>query len=465
MTQPIDIRQLLERAVFIWGQARVAQEMGVERETVNRWLNHGGIAHLARNKAYLKSLEQLVPAKPRRKSKFQFIDLFAGIGGIRRAFESIGGECVFTSEWDQQARRTYLANHYCPHPINSDIRDIKEVRQLKFTLGLIYHDLMEEEVRQYIDDQIPDHHVLLAGFPCQPFSIAGVTKKNALGRAHGFDCRIQGTLFFEICKILKAKRPACFMLENVKNLKSHNKGDTYQTILKELRALGYAVPEPRILNAQDYVPQHRERIVIVGFREDLEIHDLFDFDKVKPKRNAIVNKLGDILESNNEVDDKYTLTPKLWDYLFTYKQKHRSKGNGFGYDIFTPDATNTRTLSARYYKDGSEILIARSKAHAKRCEAGEDRPRRLTPRECARLMGFDGPCEANFRIPVSDTQAYKQFGNSVVVPVFEAVARQMRPAILLAAEKEQERFRYRKGEPIQQDLVMEQSAKFSIAAG
>jgi DNA (cytosine-5)-methyltransferase 1 len=421
-------QKLLIEAVDVWGQAAVAEALDVERETVNRWLKKKAIDPFNSNYlAYHSKLQSLFPQKPRRKQKFQFVDLFAGIGGLRRAFETVGGQCVFTSEWDEHAQRTYKANHYCDHPINGDIREITE-------------GAPEASLLDYIDKNIPNHHVLLAGFPCQPFSIAGVSKKNALGRVHGFDCKTQGTLFFDICKIIKAKRPACFMLENVKNLKSHNKGDTYRTIIAELKSLGYIIPEPRVIDAADYLPQHRERIVIVGFRDDLNTSQLFDFSKVIPKRNHQLEPLKALLDSDNEVDDKYTLTTGLWDYLRDYKKKHRLKGNGFGYDLFTPDATYTRTLSARYYKDGSEILIAKSNAHVTRCEKGEERPRRLTPKECARLMGFDKPMESTFKIPVSDTQAYRQFGNSVVVPVFEAVARQMSRAILHSVELEKSRF-------------------------
>jgi len=346
------------------------------------------------------------------------------------------------AEWNEQAQRTYRANFDCQHPINGDIRSVTE--------GASPNKLMD-----HIDAEVPNHHVLLAGFPCQPFSIAGVSKKNALGRAHGFDCKIQGTLFFDICKVIKAKRPACFMLENVKNLKSHNKGDTYKTIISELEKLGYDVPEPRVIDARAFSVQHRERIVIVGFRRDLEIADQFHFSRVKPPRKNIPTALVQILQSDNEVDPKYTLTPKLWEYLRGYKEKHRSKGNGFGYDIFTPDSSYTRTLSARYYKDGSEILLARDKAHSRRCKKGNDRPRRLTPRECARLMGFDELDKESFRIPVSDTQAYKQFGNSVVVPVFAAVARQMRKAIEAAVEMERPRFEKASEETLQQQLTLE----------
>ena len=437
MPQSTNIQQLLHKAVFIWGQTEVAKSMGVERETVNRWLKKKGIDELnSKYKHYTKSLQSILPPKPRgyNNRKFAFIDLFAGIGGLRRSFENIGGRCVFTSEWDEYAQRTYMANFYDEHELNGDIKEITEGGKITEETGTPKEELSENEIDQYIDTHIPDHHVLLAGFPCQPFSIAGVSKKNALGRAHGFDCKIQGTLFFDICKILKVKRPACFLLENVKNLKSHNKGDTFNSIIEALDAAGYNVPKPRVINAKDYLPQNRERIVIVGFRKDLPIGNGFNLQKVKPKTTEIVNRLGDLLEESP--DQKYTLTPKLWDYLKAYKAKHRGNGNGFGYDLFTPDSAYTRTLSARYYKDGSEILLAKNKGHATQCENGESIPRKLMPKECARLMGFDKPGEENFRIPVSDTRAYKQFGNSVVVPVFEATARVMKKHILEAARLE-----------------------------
>jgi DNA-cytosine methyltransferase len=300
----------------------------------------------------------------------------------------------------------------------------------------------EHPVELNIQRLIPDHDVLLAGFSCQPFSIAGVSKKNALGRAHGFECKTQGTLFFDVAKILEVKRPAAFMLENVKNLKSHDKGRTFKVITETLDELGYWVADvdvtgsadPKIIDGQHFVPQHRERIILVGFRRDLGIHEGFtlrDVEKLFPKKKL---KLGDILEKS--VDEKYILTPKLWEYLFNYAIKHKAKGNGFGYGLVGEESV-TRTLSARYYKDGSEILINRGFDPSKDFydpQNLQNRPRRLTPRECARLMGYDKPDGAEFRIPVSDTQAYKQFGNSVVVPVFTAVAQLMKPRIRAAVK-------------------------------
>ncbi|HDY98655.1 MAG TPA: DNA (cytosine-5-)-methyltransferase [Pseudomonas sabulinigri] len=413
----IDDQQLIEKVVHIWGNQVVAEVLEVDRGTITRWVKSGLLHNLRKFEREALILRLLPP--PRLETQhaglehFRFIDLFAGIGGIRRSFEDVGGRCVFTSEWNDQAVRTYKANHFddVDHVFNSDIRQITEAE------GVSDRDLID-----HIADQIPDHEVLLAGFPCQPFSIAGVSKKNSLGRAHGFDCKMQGTLFFDICKVLQAKRPAAFILENVKNLKSHNKGDTYRTILQALNDAGYDVPDPGVVDAAKYLPQHRERIVIVGFRRDLGIADGFSLQELeKPDHRPV---LGEILDP--AVPDKYTLTDKLWLYLQNYAKKHQAAGNGFGFGLVTPEQTNaTRTLSARYYKDGSEILLS---------QGSQKNPRRLTPRECARLMGFDAPGEASFKIPVSDTQAYKQFGNSVAVPVFEAVAKLMAPRIMAGFE-------------------------------
>lgn len=328
---------------------------------------------------------------------FTFVDLFAGIGGLRGPFEKIGGQCVFTCEWDDHSRISYSKNFAVTHEYGRDIRDYSKA-----------------------PTSVPDHDVLLAGFPCQPFSIAGVSKKNALGRPHGFLCDTQGTLFFDLAQIIQAKRPAAFVLENVKNLENHNQGDTFRTIMNVLqKELKYNV-QKRVISSDPWVPQKRERIIIVGFREETS----FDFEKLTvPKKRPT---LGDILEPHDEVDPKYTLTPKLWEYLQAYKKKHTAKGNGFGFSLFGPNDV-ARTLSARYYKDGSEILIA---------QPGK-RPRRLTPRECARLMGFDSPRGRSWKIEVSDTQAYRQFGNAVVVPVIHAVAKLMKPHIVSAVKEEE----------------------------
>jgi DNA (cytosine-5)-methyltransferase 1 len=329
---------------------------------------------------------------PGYRASFTFIDLFAGIGGLRLGFESAGGECVFTSEWDKYAQQTYRANFPGDgHEIAGDIRAIRA-------------------------GDIPEHDMLLAGFPCQPFSIAGVSKKNALNRPHGFACDTQGTLFFEVQRIIKDKRPKAFLLENVKNLVNHDKGNTYRTIMNVLKnELGYFVSD-RVINARSWVPQHRERILIAGFREECGF-SLANLEIPDPAKGP---KLGAVLDKS--VPEKYTLTSHLWNYLQRYAEKHQAKGNGFGFGLVGPDDI-ARTLSARYFKDGSEILV-RQRAN---------NPRRLTPRECARLMGFDGPGESAFKIPVSDTQAYKQFGNSVCVPAIRAVARHMQPFIEGAA--------------------------------
>ncbi len=316
-----------------------------------------------------------VPFPPPKNPKFKFIDLFAGIGGIRLAFQNLGGKCVFTSEWDNAAKRTYEAN-FGEVPFG-DITKIKE-------------------------EEIPDHDILLGGFPCQPFSIAGVSKKNALGRAHGFLDKTQGTLFFDVARIIKAKKPKAFLLENVKNLVSHDKGNTFKVIKATLEELGYTI-HAKVLDGKYFVPQHRERIIIVGFRKSIfKGNENFTFPEMKSPPKV----LSSILDKN--APSKYTLSDKLWKYLQDYAAKHKAKGNGFGFGLANPDGV-TRTLSARYYKDGSEILIA---------QEGEN-PRRLTPKECASLQGFP----ENFVIPVADTPAYKQFGNSVVVPLIQAVGK------------------------------------------
>lgn len=314
--------------------------------------------------------------KKKYTHKFTFIDLFAGIGGMRLAFEEAGGECVYSNEWNKFSQQTYMAN---------------------------FGDMPDGDITQVNADDIPEHDILVAGFPCQPFSIAGVSKKNSLGRATGFADKTQGTLFFDVCRILEAKRPKAFMLENVKNLCSHDKGKTFKVITESLNELGYEVFY-KVIDGQVFVPQHRERIIIVGFdRERYGSYFDFEFDII-PKEPKPV--MADILEKN--VDDKYTLSDKLWTYLQNYAAKHKAAGNGFGYGIAPLDGVS-RTLSARYYKDGSEVLI----------EQDGKNPRKLTPRECARLQGFPD----SFVIPVSDTQAYRQFGNSVVVPLMAAIAK------------------------------------------
>lgn len=383
-------------------QAQVAQHLKVNIRTIRRWE-----ARQVPIKSYLvPKLQQMLPLETSAdEGTFTFIDLFAGIGGIRTAFETIGGRCVFTSEWDTYAQKTYSHNFTNSHLIAGDIT-------------------------QVVTTEIPDHDVLLAGFPCQPFSIAGVSKKNALGKAHGFSCETQGTLFFDVARIIETKQPRAFLLENVKNLVSHDKGRTFDVIRRVLtEELGYHI-HYRVIDGAHFTPQHRERILIVGFREPVA----FDFDALSlPAKGS--KRLREILHRTDgtephlpwdenrfydhlaqQVNPKYTLTDNLWRYLQDYADKHRAKGNGFGYGLVGPDDVS-RTLSARYYKDGSEILIDQGKGK---------NPRRLTPRECARLMGFPD----TFRIPVSDTRAYKQFGNSVVVDVILHVAKLMQPMLI-----------------------------------
>lgn len=375
------------------------EALGYCERTIYRWESGDS----APRKAALEMLRQVARNKPPLSHSFTFIDLFAGIGGLRKGFEPIGGKCVFTSEWDRFSVATYLANHACDHEVVGDIT--------KVAAG-----------------EIPSHDVLLAGFPCQPFSLAGVSKKNALGRQHGFHCEAQGTLFFDVARIIEHHRPKAFLLENVKNLVSHDRGRTFEVIRKALtEELGYHV-QTRVIDAKSLVPQHRERIFIVGFREEND----FDFDGLALPDRDKGPRLNSILHPEDGSEDpeerftegakarvlsKYTLSDHLWGYLQDYAEKHRAKGNGFGFGLVDRSDV-ARTLSARYYKDGSEILVRQS---------GRKNPRRLTPRECARLMGFDKPGQPPFAIPVSDTQAYKQFGNAVVVPVVEAVAKHMEP--------------------------------------
>lgn len=341
-------------------------------------------------------------------SEFRFIDLFAGIGGTRLAFESVGGECVFTSEWDKFARQTYETNFPDSHAIAGDIREVAE-------------------------KEIPDHDVLVAGFPCQPFSLAGVSKKNSLGRQHGFSCPIQGNLFFDVARIAKAKKPKVIVLENVKNLLSHDKGRTFQIILQTLTEdLGYEVSF-RVIDARYFVPQHRERIFIVASKGIPKIElDHISIPEKKPKLQSILHGNQNEVKPDNRFVDlgtgkalgKYTLSDNLWTYLQNYAAKHKAAGNGFGFGLVGPEDT-TRTLSARYHKDGSEILIKQARKN----------PRRLTPREAARLMGFP----ENFQIPVSDTQAYRQFGNSVVIPVVKTVAKEVANSLEASANQSNKR--------------------------
>jgi DNA (cytosine-5)-methyltransferase 1 len=384
---------LRQQAGFSFDEA--IQLIGVSRSTGFRYQNGKNRLEGAR----LKLLEQAAATRVADTAGwFRFIDLFAGIGGLRKGFESIGGRCIFTSEWDKNSQKTYANNFPDNHPISGDIREFSEN-----------------------PDLIPKHDVLLAGFPCQPFSIAGVSKKNALGRKHGFLDETQGTLFFDTAQIIDYHKPPAFLLENVKNLESHDGGKTFKTIMKVLEEeLGYHV-QHRVISSEPWVPQKRQRIFIVGFKNPTT----FNFKALQLPPADKGPKLGSILEP--EVDPKYTLTAHLWKYLQDYKKKHNAAGNGFGYSLFGPNDV-TRTLSQRYYKDGSEILVKQK----------GNRPRRLTPLECARLMGFDRPDKPFILKDVSDTQLYRQFGNAVVVPVVEFVAKAIKPHLVEAIKPEKD---------------------------
>ncbi|MGX5689442.1 DNA (cytosine-5-)-methyltransferase [Arcticibacter tournemirensis] len=327
----------------------------------------------------------------RGEESFTFIDLFAGIGGFRMAMQAHGGRCTFSSEWDKYAQQTYYANY-------------GEVP---------FGDITKESVKQYIPLKFD---LLCGGFPCQPFSIAGVSKKNSLGRSHGFADEKQGNLFFHIAEILDRHRPKAFFLENVKNLVSHDKGKTFKVIKETIAELGYSF-DSRVIDGKYFVPQHRERTLMVGFDKEVYGESVsFDFDRVNlPEAN---HEVKSILES--DANPKYTLSDKLWNYLQDYAKKHKEKGNGFGFGLVNLNGI-TRTMSARYYKDGAEILIPRASGN----------PRRLTPRECCALQGYpiypittSDPVNS-FRIPVSDVQAYRQFGNSVVMPLIRSVGKEI----------------------------------------
>ncbi len=311
---------------------------------------------------------------------FKFIDLFSGIGGFHQAFSSAGGKCVLASDWNDQSRVTYEANY--------NLTPLGDIQQIN-------------------GEQLPDFDILCAGLPCQPFSIAGVSKKNSLGRKHGFEDEKQGNMFFEIIRLVKSKRPKAMYLENVKNLLSHDKGNTWKVIYNTLKENNYSVFY-KLVDGSYYVPQRRQRIFIVCFDNDVFPDIQFDFPKYPTKRQI---ELKDLIKS--KVDDKYTLSDKLWAYLQKHKENSAKKGNGFGFGLINPKKDlYTRTMSARYYKDGSEILIYQGK---------NKNPRRLTPQEARKLFGYPD----NFVIPVSDSQAYRQFGNSVIVPAVTATAKQI----------------------------------------
>ena len=405
---------MLRMARSRFSQREIATHVGKDVKTIRRWEKGTVSCPLIAKPALMEMMRSWHDDKAVKSSPgFRFIDLFAGIGGIRMGFEAHGGECVFTSEWNDFSKKTYLENFPSDHPFIGDIVT-------------------------YPEEEIPDYDLLLGGFPCQPFSIAGVSKKNSLGLPHGFECTTQGTLFFDVARIIASKRPKAFLLENVKNLLSHDKGNTFEVILYTLRnELGYDV-HYKVIDGQHFTPQHRERIIIAGFREKTG----FSWDDLQlPTKGPL---LGTILHktdgsepflgwdderffdhSKQTVQPKYTLTPNLWIYLQAYAEKHRAAGNGFGFGMAYHDSV-TRTLSARYHKDGSEILVF---------QGNNQRPRRLTPRECARLMGFPD----TFRIPVSDTQAYRQFGNSVIMPVMKEMGRIMRPHIMALIEQDRKK--------------------------
>jgi DNA (cytosine-5)-methyltransferase 1 len=389
-----EFSELRERAGLSIAEA--VELTGYAERTIYRW--EGGMAKP--RPGILNLLRSRIRKVANDEARFTFIDLFAGIGGVRKGFEQAGGTCVFTSEWDSYCQKTYRANFPDDdHEIAGDIREVAA-----------------SDV---------------------PFSLAGVSKKNALGRPHGFRCDSQGTLFFDVARIIAARKPRAFVLENVKNLVSHDGGRTFRIIYDTLKNdLGYHV-STKVINARSLVPQHRERIFIVGFRDENDFSfddlELPAIDKGPRLRSILHPQDGTEAEEspfttgpNAKVSSRYTLTEHLWSYLQEYAAKHREKGNGFGFGLVGPDDV-ARTLSARYYKDGSEILIR---------QAGRKPPRRLTPRECARLMGFDKPDGSKFRIPVSDTQAYKQFGNAVVVPVVESVANLVVPWLTGEAQEQ-----------------------------
>lgn len=380
-----DVRGLVQEVQASYGTTQAAALLDISPTTFRRWVRGESVP----SENSIPILRQLLmDYQADEKADFRFIDLFCGIGGFRLAFEKVGGRCVFSSDWDKHSQQTYAAN-FGEEP---------------------YGDIHKIAVAD-----IPPHDILCAGFPCQPFSIAGVSKKISLGRKHGFDDEKQGNLFFSIAEIIDYHQPSAFVLENVKNLCRHDKGRTFQIIYNTLtEALGYRVFW-KVIDAKKVVPQHRERIFLVGFKPGRE----FEF----PEFPAEGPKLASILEP--KVPEKYTLTDHLWNYLQNYAEKHRLAGNGFGFGLVT-SKDSTRTLSARYHKDGSEILISQG--------TGKN-PRRLTPRECARLMGYPD----SFKIVVSDTQAYRQFGNSVVVPVVEKIALAVAETLKKAGENKKQR--------------------------
>ncbi len=408
---PLHSITLLKQARIRYTQSEIANFLDVDTRTVRRWEIGENEPPTYLADAIRQRILPLIDVESSKNAPFTFIDLFAGIGGIRLGFEAHGGHCVFTSEWNTFSQKTYLANF----PQDNQ-------------------HIFVGDITQVDESDVPDHDVLLAGFPCQPFSIAGVSKKNALGRPHGFECATQGTLFFDVARIIAAKQPKAFLLENVKNLLSHDKGNTFKVVLQTLRdELDYDV-HYKVIDGQRFVPQHRERIIIVGFRDKTDFSwDDLDLPTQSPRLASILHP-QDSSEAPEEpyttgeqaiINPKYTLTPKLWAYLQAYAEKHRAAGNGFGFGLVTGDSV-ARTLSARYYKDGSEILVSQGEGK---------RPRRLTPRECARLMGFPD----SFKIPVSDTQAYQQFSLAALVPMMNTAAQIMLPSIIKTVAENKEK--------------------------
>lgn len=374
MTYAVDIKQ--KRISLGLTQKDFADALGLGKygdRTLRRWENGENNPSALEYQALMAFASNTPYAEKNKKSSFTFIDLFAGIGGIRIPFQELGGNCVFSSEWDSFAQKTYRVN---------------------------FGELPSGDITKIDENSIPNFDVLLAGFPCQPFSQAGLKK--------GFS-DTRGTLFFDIERIIKSKRPKAFLLENVKQLQGHDRGNTLRVIVEHLKKLNYTV-DYKVLRAADFgVPQNRERLYIVGFNKDIfDLPKNFAFEYPIPPHKK--TRLGNILEAN--VDEKYTISDKLYQGHLRRKKEHLAKGNGFGFSVFNENSPYTNTISARYYKDGSEILIEQKNGK---------NPRKLTPRECARLQGFP-EC---FIIPVSDTQAYKQFGNSVAVPVVRAIAKQI----------------------------------------
>lgn len=391
-------KQLLVRNVpsdiCLWIDQQRDQHKMSQQEVVLSVLDKAVEADIELKLPLFSGQPRIVEKAVSQSLPFTFIDLFAGIGGFRSALEKLGGRCRFSCEWDKYSQRTYEA---------------------------WYGDIPEDDIRKLKIADIPNHDVLAAGFPCQPFSIAGVSKRQSLGMAHGFKCVTQGNLFFQLATIIEAKRPAVLFLENVKNLKSHDKGRTWGVIRERLDELNYWIFD-KVIDAAGWVPQHRERVYIVCFdKKAFAEKPPFEFpsppDGAKPR-------LIDILEPSP--DPKYTLTEHLWNYLQRYAEGHRARGNGFGFGLIEDLTGISRTLSARYYKDGSEILIS---------QGNEKSPRRLTPLECCRLMGFDEK-----KIVVSDTQAYRQFGNAVVPKVVEAVGRQITKIMFWKLSQEESLF-------------------------